>query len=97
MREALRAFSRAHPDKRVTCTPFPRLNDAPELRQGDWHLVGVLGESKAIELTQWIVCVNLVTNERRVVKGWQKAYSLKGHDPPAPSNVATMPKSSTDR
>jgi hypothetical protein len=84
MREALRAFARTHPDKRVTCTPFPRLNDAPELRQGDWHLVGVL-----VELTQWIVCVNGITRERRVVKGWEKAYALKDGDHRAEQRVTS--------
>lgn len=77
MREAEAAFGRRHPDKTVTCTPFGRLNDAPDLRQGDWHLVGVLGEHKAISIIQWIVCVNVVTQERRVVLGWEKAYALR--------------------
>lgn len=62
---------------------FGRL-ERPELRQGDWLIVGSFGEEKATEHIAHLVCVNLVTSERRIVTGWEKAYALKDPDRPVP-------------
>lgn len=77
MREALTAFARAHPDKCVRPHAFARLNESETLRQGDWLIVGSLGEDKAVEHIAHLVCVNTVTEQRRIVTGWPKAYALR--------------------
>lgn len=77
MAEAERAFLSRFPKKQINVRPFAN-PERPELRQGDWLIVGVFGEHLAVEIVQYLVCVNLVTGERRIVRGWQKAYALKG-------------------
>jgi hypothetical protein len=75
LRVAQKAFVRQYPGRHVAAQAFSDLT-SPTLHQGDWLLIGVIGEQRALERVQYLACVNLVTGERKIVKGWQSAYAL---------------------
>jgi hypothetical protein len=48
----------------------------PDLKRGDWLIIGVLAIRRAVSIEQFPVCVNAITGERRICRDWGATLAL---------------------